>query len=87
MFARVLSGGAAAAFAGVAMMAMSATSASAFTLSSPSIEQPMTASHVDHVWYDRWGRWHPNGWRAPGWGYRPGWRHCWRGPYGRLHCN
>jgi hypothetical protein len=30
-----------------------------------------------------WG-WGGPGWRAPGyWGGR----HCWRGPYGGLHCN
>jgi hypothetical protein len=32
------------------------------------------------------GRWRgPGGWcHGPGW--RPGVRHCWRGPYGHLHC-
>jgi hypothetical protein len=38
------------------------------------------------------GRWRgPGGWcRGPGYGPGPGWgwhRHCWRGPYGHLHCN
>ena len=87
MFTRVLTGGALAALAGAAMLTMTATSASAFSLSSPSLEQPMAASHIDRVWWDRWGRWHPNG---PGWGPGPGWgwrRHCWRGYYGHLHCN
>ena len=81
MFSRVLVGGTVAALAGAAMLAISATSASAFTLSSPSLEQPMASSHVDHVWWDRWGRWHPN---RPYWGPR---RRCWRGYYGRLHCS
>ncbi len=79
MFTRVWVGGTAAALAGAAMLAISATSASAFTLSSPSLEQPMASSHIDHVWWDRWGRWHPN---RPYWGGR----RCWRGYYGRLHC-
>jgi hypothetical protein len=70
----------------------------AFTLSSPSLEQPVAAAGVEHVWWDRWGRWHPNGWgwRAPPW--RPwGWRgpyaygygpvrHCWIGRWGYRHC-
>jgi hypothetical protein len=84
MFTRILTGGAVAALAGAAMLTISATSASALTLSSPSLEQPMAASHIDQVWWDRWGRWHPNGWGpGPGWGWH---RHCWRGYYGRLHC-
>ena len=92
MSTRVLTGGAVAALAGAAMLAISAGSASAFTLSSPSLEQPMASSNIDHVWWDRWGRWHPNYW-GYGWGYRPYWRpywgygHCWRGYWGHLHCN
>ncbi|HEY1944858.1 MAG TPA: hypothetical protein VGH40_22310 [Roseiarcus sp.] len=82
MFTRVWVGGTAAAVAGAAMLAISATSASAFTLSSPSLEQSMASSQIDHVWWDRWGRWHPN---HPFWGWGPH-RHCWRGYYGRLHC-
>ncbi len=39
MFTRILTGGAVAALAGAAMLAISASSASAFTLSSPSLEQ------------------------------------------------
>jgi hypothetical protein len=94
MFTRVLRGGAVTALAGVAMLAISASSASAFTLSSPSIEQPMASSNIDHVWCNGWGcgGWH-RGW-GPGWhrGWGPGWggpgyRHCWRGPWGHLHCN
>jgi hypothetical protein len=96
MFVRVMTGGAVAALTGVAMLVISASSASAFSLSSPSLQQPMASSHVDHVWWDSWGRWHPN---HPYWGPRywgpvapvpgQGWnmRHCWRGYYGHLHCN
>ncbi|MGD1037870.1 MAG: hypothetical protein ABR878_11880 [Roseiarcus sp.] len=82
-----------AALAGVAMLAISASSASAFTLSSPSLEQPMASSHIDRVWWDRWGHWHPDHphWGGgPGWGPGPGWgwhhRHCWQGQY-HWHCD
>jgi hypothetical protein len=80
-------------------MAVTATSASAFTLSGPSLETPLAASNIEHVWWDRWGNWHPNRpyWGpgpayAYGYGYGPpgyGWhhRHCWRGRWGRLHCD
>lgn len=81
MFTRVLKGGAVAALAGAAMLAISASSASAFTLSSPSLEQPMAASHIDQVC---WQQGHP----GPCWGGGYGWhhRHCWRGPWGHVHC-
>jgi len=65
MFKRVLTGGALAALAGAAMLAISASSASAFTLSSPSLEQPMAASNIDHVWW-RWH--HRHCWRGR-WGH------------------
>jgi hypothetical protein len=67
--------------------------ASAFTLASPNLGHSFAADgQLDKVWWDRWGRWHPNwgprwGWR-PGWGWRrPGWgwgprRHCWMSPWG-----
>lgn len=95
MFARVLMGGAAAALAGVAVLAISASSATAFTLSSPSLEQPMASSQIDRVWWDRWGRWHPDRpHRGPGWGPGPGPGPGWGpgpgpgwGPYHhRPHC-
>lgn len=69
-----------AALAGAAMLALSMGPASAFTLASPSLEQPLASSQIAKVWWDRWGRWHPN------WGYRWGYRHCWRGYWGRVHC-
>lgn len=103
MFTRILKGGVAAAVAGAAMLAISASSASAFSLSSPSLEQPMAASNIDNVWCcHHWGwgggwGWHPHYWGG-GWGWHPhywgggpwvgpGWRHCWWNPYGVRVCN
>ena len=97
MVSRILSGGALAALAGAAALLLTAAPAPAFTLSSPSLDQPALSSPVQKVWWDRWGRWHPNhpwGWRRWGWGrpvygyyWRPGpVRHCWRGRWGALHC-
>jgi len=81
---RSLAGYSIAAVAGAAMLAMSLSPASAFTLSGPSLEQPVASAQVDKVWWR--GGW---GWRGPGWGWRgygyPG--YCWRGYYGFLHCN
>ena len=82
MLSRKLASCSLAALAGAVMLASSMGSASAFTLSSPALDHPYAAAQVDKVWWDRWGRWHPNGW-GPGYG----WRHCWRGYWGRLHCN
>lgn len=89
MSARILSGGVAAALAGAAMLALTATPSSAFTLSSPSLEQPVASAGVDQVWWDRWGRWHPNGcWinaygvRVCG-GYYAHW-HCWWNGWRRV---
>jgi hypothetical protein len=98
MVSRLLAGGAAAAVAGAAMLALSSVPSSAFTLSSPSLEKPVADAGVQQVWWDRWGRWHPNGWGwGPrwgwGWGPRPyygfyggGYRHCWIGRWGYRHC-
>jgi hypothetical protein len=88
MSTRVLTGGVLAALAGAAMLAISAGSASAFTLSSPSLEQPMASSQIDRVWYPHhyWG-W---GWHRPwGWGGGPAcyWhRVCWVNPWGYTRC-
>ena len=60
MFSRILTNGALAAVAGVAMLATASTSASAFTLESPALDRPVASADVQHVWYDAWGRWHPN---------------------------
>ncbi len=92
-----ISRGALAALAGATLMAAAWSSPSAaFSLSAPSIAAPVTAAGVEQVWWDRWGRWHPNrpwGWRRWGWGPPPRYygfygpvRHCWRGPWGGLHC-
>ena len=88
---RILSGGAIAAIAGAAMLAVSSAPSPAFTLSAPSLEQPAAAAGVEPVqWHGRWhhgwgGRdgwhhwgWH-RGWHHGGWGPRYGWR--WRHRY------
>jgi hypothetical protein len=67
---RILSGGALSALAGAAMLVVSANPASAFTLYSPSLERPLATDGVQQVWYDRWGRWHPNTYYRPYY-YRP----------------
>ena len=78
MVNRILVGGFAAAVAGAAMLAISSAPASAFTLTSPSLAPPITASHIDSVC---WQQNHPGPcwWGHPGWG--PGW-----GPGWRRHC-
>ena len=94
MFSRIMTSGALAAVAGVAMLAAASTSASAFTLESPALDRPVASADVQHVWYDRWGRWHPNHryWGpapflvAPAPYYYPH-RRCWIGPWGHRHCN
>jgi hypothetical protein len=87
----------AACIAGAAMTTLSMTPASAFTLAAPSLAPTVASAEIDHVWWDRWGRWHPNvypyaypyvrpyGYYGYGYGYGYG-RRCWRGYYGRLHC-
>ncbi len=84
-----------AALAGAVLAVAASTGPStAFTLSAPSLA---ATADVQHVWWDRWGRWHPNrpwGWRRWGWGPRPygfyGYygpvRRCWVGPWGGMHC-
>jgi len=62
-----------AALAGAAMLTLSMAPASAFTLTAPSLAAPVASAQIEHVWWDRYHRWH-------------GPRHCWRGYYGRLHC-
>jgi hypothetical protein len=60
-----------AALAGVSMLALGLSPASAMTLAGPSLEQSVAASQIDKVWWR--GGW---GWRGGGWGHR-GWG--WRG--------
>jgi hypothetical protein len=101
MVSRIVSGGVLAAIAGAAMLVASSLPSAAFTLSAPSLEQPIASAGVEPVWWDAWGRWHPNGWgwgwhrpwRPWGWGWRPRYRafygpvrHCWVGPWGGVHC-
>jgi cytochrome b len=88
MFTRVLIGGGAAALVGVAMLATSTSPSSAFTLSLPSLEQPMASSQVERVWWDRWGRWHSDHRRwgsGQGHDWRPHHGHCWQGKR-HVHC-
>ena len=80
-----------AALGGATMLALSLSPASAFTLSGPSLEQPVVSAQIDKVWWHHgwgggWG-WHHHGWGG-GWGggYGDG-PHCWRGYWGHLHCN
>jgi hypothetical protein len=102
MVSRLVPGGALAALAGAAMFIAASTSpSSAFTLSSPSLEQPVISADVQDVywrhwgWHGGWGWHHGWGWHRPwGWGwhrpwgpvyYHP-WRRCWWGPWGyRCH--
>jgi len=90
MASRLVTGGVLGAAAGAALtVAVSFGPSAAFTLSSPSLDQPVVTANIQHVWWDRWGRWHPNywrwGWRHPYWHpyWRP-WRHCWWTWHGRV---
>ena len=58
MFTRALIGRTLAALAGVAMLGATATSASAFTLSAPSLDQSVATSHVERVYYYHGGGYH-----------------------------
>lgn len=96
MQSRTLASVALGALAGAAMLTISTAPASAFTLSSPSIEKSFTGAQIDKVWWRRpgWGwrggygwRGYGYGWRGYGWRYPYGYGHCWRGYWGRLHCN
>ena len=62
------------AIAGAAMLAGAAQPAAAFTLPATAPVHAFANADVQHVWWDRWGRWHPNhpwGWRRWGWGPPP----------------
>jgi len=66
---RILVGGFAAALAGAAMLAISSAPASAFTLTSPSLEAPVAGANIDKVWWrhrhcwrGRWGHLHCRYW-------------------------
>jgi hypothetical protein len=66
MASRSVRGGALAAIAGAAMLSASVSPSSAFSLFSASLAEPVVDLH--HVWWDRWGYWHPN---QSGWNLRP----------------
>jgi hypothetical protein len=93
MSLRSLTGYSIAALAGAAMFALPLSPASAFTLSGPSLQQPVASAQIEKVWC-RWGRcgyggygWRGYGWRGGYYGNRwGGYGNCWRGYYGRLHC-
>lgn len=93
MLSRMMTSGVLAAVAGVAMLATVSTSASAFTLQSPALDRPVASADVQHVWWDSWGRWHPNRYwgpaplmvaPAPYYWHRH--RNCWVGRWGHVHC-
>jgi hypothetical protein len=70
---RILSRGVAAAVAGATMLALSSAPSSAFTLASPSLEQPVARADVQSVWWHRGWGWHRGygwhgGWHRWGWG-------------------
>ena len=67
MALRILSRGAIAAVVGATMLAASSAPSPAFTLSSPSLEQPVVHSDVESVWWH--GGWH-RGWHG---GWHRGW--------------
>jgi hypothetical protein len=64
----------------------------AFTLASPSLEQPVASAQIDKVWWRGGYGWHGGyGWRGgwgPGYGYGGyGYRHCWINLWGNRVCN
>ena len=75
---RILSRGALAAVAGATMLALSSAPSPAFTLSSPSLEQPVVGADVYSVYWRHWGGWH-GGWHH-GLGWHRGWG--WHRGYG-----
>jgi hypothetical protein len=89
MVLRILSGGAIAALAGAAMLALSSVPSSAFTLNAPSLERPVAAAEIETVYWRHWGwhhwGWHHWGWHRWGW-HHWGWHHCWIGRWGYRHC-
>lgn len=78
MHLRILPRGVIAAFAGAAMLAASSAPSGAFTLSTPSLEQPVVSGNVESVYWRHWGGWH-GGWRR-GWGWHGGWHRWGWGP-------
>ena len=63
-------------FAGVvgsAALVGIATPSSAFTLAAPTLARTVENRGIEHVWWDQWGRWHPNHrhWGSRHWGWGP----------------
>jgi hypothetical protein len=86
---RILTGAAIAAISGVAMLALSLSPASAFTLSDPSLERPVASGQIEKVWWRHgWygGGWHGGyrGWHGGRWGM--GYRRCWINRWGYRVC-
>ena len=78
---RILTGTAIAAVGGAAMLALSLSPASAFTLSGPSLQQPIASAQMENVWWRHGWGWR-GGWHR-GWG---GYRHCWINRWGNRVC-
>jgi hypothetical protein len=76
-----------AALAGFALLSLTTSPASAFTLSSPSLDGPTASAPIEKVWWDRWGNWRPNRHRVddPSLGADGG-RRCWARFNGEVHC-
>lgn len=91
MVSRLVPRGVLAAVAGATLMiAASSAPASAFTLASASLDQPVASSDVQQAYwgYHHWG-WHRWGWHRWGWHpywhpYWHPWRHCWWTWHGRV---
>jgi len=62
-----------AAVAGSAALVGIATPSSAFTLAAPALARTVENRGIEHVWWDQWGRWHPNHrhWGSRHWGWGP----------------
>ena len=86
MVNRILVGGFAAALAGAAMLAISSAPASAFTLTSPSLEPPVAAPMSNMSGGTRLGLLAPAavGATASGWGPVGIRTTCWAGRFGSL---
>ena len=82
MIPRLITGGVPAAIAGAAMgVAASSSPSFAFTLSSPSVTQPVINADVQHVYYYRRHYYHPYYHHY----YHPYYHHCYRHYYYRTY--
>jgi|SRR5271163_3465259 hypothetical protein len=100
MTSRILAAPALGAVAVAAMLAATATSTEAFTLSAPSVEKSVAGADIDHVYYYHGGGYHYgyhggygyhagyyHGGYGYGYGYHGGYgRRCWWGAYGNWVC-